>query len=220
MRAVSVLTLLLCARSAAAFASHLPLHHRTAGRIPAVRTSAGDLSSSSLEAVGGSWDVQPSSSSAKPPSPLAAAAVLGVGTSCMGTAYAKALKASVTAVWISAPAAFKLADPTLYIPAICTLGGALIGLLAANLQSVGMPNFIAKQQVGRSQRAKQRPALASALPLLPLPLPSQRAHGSPLALAVRRRLVAWRAAVPRAAAVALAAHVHLRLLRWTRSDCR
>jgi len=111
--------------------------------------------------------VQPSSSSAKPPSPLAAAAVLGVGTSCMGTAYAKALKASVTAVWISAPAAFKLADPTLYIPAICTLGGALIGLLAANLQSVGMPNFIAKQQSDDDSLPGVRPFLA---PLLLLSL--------------------------------------------------
>lgn len=80
---------------------------------------------------------------------MAAAVALGVMTSVMGTAYAKALKGAVTATWRTLPGLLPLADPSgppaLVVPAICTLGGALIGALASNLPSVTMPDFIGSQ---------------------------------------------------------------------------
>ena len=45
----------------------------------------------------------------------ASAAVLGVATACMGTAYAKTLKACVTATWKRAPALLALPDPILFV---------------------------------------------------------------------------------------------------------
>ena len=76
----------------------------------------------------------------------------------MGVAYQKALRTSVSTVWITLPKLVRFADPTLFIPAVCTLGGACIGLLAVNLQSVTMPDFIGKQrsQDGSSKRRDTR----------------------------------------------------------------
>ena len=54
-------------------------------------------------------------------------------SACMGTAYAKCLKASVSFVWTKLPALLPLADPTLFIPLVCTLGGLIVGLLAVSL---------------------------------------------------------------------------------------
>jgi len=50
---------------------------------------------------------------------------------------------------------------------ICTLGGLVVGLLAVNLQSVGMPDFIAKQRSSTESLPGLRPYLA---PLLLLSL--------------------------------------------------
>lgn len=74
------------------------------------------------------------------------AAALGVGTACMGTAYAKCLKTSVSTVWTKLPAAISLADPTLFIPMACTLGGLIVGLTAVNLKGYTMPELIGAQQ--------------------------------------------------------------------------
>jgi len=76
----------------------------------------------------------------------ASAALLGVATACMGTAYARLLKAAVTLTWKTAPALLPpCVEPTLFMPAVCTLGGALVGLLAVNLPSTTMPDFIGTQ---------------------------------------------------------------------------
>lgn len=64
----------------------------------------------------------------------------------MGAAYAKCLKTVVSAVWTKLPAAFPLADRTLFIPMACTLGGLVVGLLTANLQGYAMPALIGAQQ--------------------------------------------------------------------------
>ena len=77
--------------------------------------------------------------------PMAAAVALGVLTSIMGTVYARALKGAVTATWRTLPGLLPTANPSLIVPAICTMGGALIGVLASNLPSVTMPDFIGSQ---------------------------------------------------------------------------
>ena len=74
------------------------------------------------------------------------AAALGAGTACMGTAYAKCLKASVSFVWTKLPTILPLADPTLFIPMVCTLGGLIVGLLAISLTGFTMPQLIGAQQ--------------------------------------------------------------------------
>lgn len=74
------------------------------------------------------------------------AAALGAGTACMGTVYARCLKAAVGGVWTKLPAILSLSDPTLFIPAACTTGGLLIGLLNVNLQGYTMPDLIGAQQ--------------------------------------------------------------------------
>ena len=102
----------------------------------------------------------------------AVAALLGVATACMGTAYAKLLKASVTLTWKTAPALLPPGlDPTLFVPAVCTLGGALVGLLAVNLPSTTMADFIGTQNGQRSlpglrpvRRAQNVQTLAAAEP--------------------------------------------------------
>jgi len=64
----------------------------------------------------------------------------------MGTAYARLLKAAVTLTWKTGPALLPPSvDPTLFVPAVCTLGGALVGLLAVNLPGTTMPDFIGTQ---------------------------------------------------------------------------
>ena len=62
------------------------------------------------------------------------AAALGVGTACMGTAYAKCLKTAVSTVWTKLPAALPLADTTLFIPMACTLGGLIVGLMTVMIK--------------------------------------------------------------------------------------
>ena len=86
----------------------------------------------------------------------------------MGTAYAKTLKACVTATWKRAPALLALPDQTLFVPAACTLGGALVGLLAVNLPSTTMPDFIGTQNSQQnslpgSQRTRLAPVLLLSL---------------------------------------------------------
>ena len=73
-------------------------------------------------------------------------AVLGAGTACLGTAYAKALKAAVPLVWTRLPSMLPLVDLTLFIPLTCTLGGLIVGLLAAKLPpSATMVDVIREQ---------------------------------------------------------------------------
>jgi len=74
------------------------------------------------------------------------AVALGVGTACMGTAYARCLKSAVSTVWTKLPAALPLTNPTLFIPAACTFGGLLVGLMAVNMQGYTMPALIGAQQ--------------------------------------------------------------------------
>ena len=76
--------------------------------------------------------------------PMAAAVALGVMTAVMGTAYAKALKGAVTVTWRTLPGLLPISE-SLVAPAVCTLGGALIGVLASNLPSVTMSDFIGSQ---------------------------------------------------------------------------
>ena len=85
------------------------------------------------------------------PSALGHAAILGVGTAAMGTAYARCLKTSVSTVWTSLPTAGALralvaADPSLFIPFACTLGGLIVGLVNVNMQGYTMPELIRQQQ--------------------------------------------------------------------------
>ena len=88
----------------------------------------------------------PQAGTDEPAQLTASAALLGVATACMGTAYARLLKAAVTLTWKTGPALLPPSvDPTLFVPAVCTLGGALVGLLAVNLPSTTMPDFIGTQ---------------------------------------------------------------------------
>jgi len=80
------------------------------------------------------------------PKALLHAAALGAGTACMGTAYAKCLKTSVSAVWTKLPSVLNLADPTLFIPLACTLGGLIVGLVNVNVKGYTMPELIGSQQ--------------------------------------------------------------------------
>lgn len=80
------------------------------------------------------------------PKALLHAAALGAGTACMGTAYAKCLKTSVSAVWTKLPSVLNLADPTLFIPLACTLGGLIVGLVNVNVKGYAMPELIGSQQ--------------------------------------------------------------------------
>ena len=90
--------------------------------------------------------VAPQAGTDEPAQLTASAALLGVATACMGTAYARLLKAAVTLTWKTGPALLPPSvDPTLFVPAVCTLGGALVGLLAVNLPSTTMPDFIGTQ---------------------------------------------------------------------------
>eukprot|EP00966_Prymnesium_polylepis_P285894 6604241-Prymnesium_polylepis.1 len=84
----------------------------------------------------------------------------------MGFAYQKALRTAVSSLWLSALPR-RLADPSLFIPAVCTIGGAVVGLLAVNLESIGMPDFIAKQRSSSESLPGLRPYLG---PLLLLSL--------------------------------------------------
>ena len=86
------------------------------------------------------------------------AVALGMGTACMGTAYARCLKGAVSTVWTKLPAALPLTDPTLFIPAACTFGGLLVGLLAVNLEGYTMAQLIGAQQSTSSAPGGASPA--------------------------------------------------------------
>ena len=103
------------------------------------------------------------------PKTLLHAAALGAGTACMGTAYAKCLKASVSTVWTTLPAKLALSDPTLFIPAACTLGGLIVGLLNVNLNGYTMPQLIGAQQSEDDAPGGDAPA-TFVLPVLVLSL--------------------------------------------------
>ena len=109
------------------------------------------------------------SSKADQPMTLAHAAALGAGTACMGTAYARCLKAAVSAVWTNIPALIPLSDPTLFIPLACTLGGLIVGLLSVNLKGYGMAEIIATQQSTDDAPGGETP-LRYVLPVLCLSL--------------------------------------------------
>ena len=85
------------------------------------------------------------------------ASVLGVGTACLGTAYARCLKASVSTVWTMLPASLPLADPTLFIPLACTLGGLVVGLVSTMAQGYTMADLIGSQQSKTDSPGGQAP---------------------------------------------------------------
>ena len=152
-RALSLVALVACTLPIAeAFA--------TARLVPRARLSSHRSASTSMQLLGTDDPIPQRSDD---PPLLPAAAVLGIGTACMGTAYAKALRFTVSSVWTRLPAALALPDPTLFVPAACTLGGAVVGLLAVNLPTTGMPDFIGKQRSTMDSLPGIRPYLAPVL---------------------------------------------------------